>query len=255
MIINIITGASRGIGKEISLKMSNLDHDFLLIGGKNKFSPEILKKKNITVKQIDFKKPNNVYLEVKKFLREKKSSQINLILCASQLGSFTSNKLEFELSEISDVLNINLLGNISIIKAVSEVSNSKSRLRIVFFAGGGAAYAYPDFFGYSLSKAATVRAVENLGIMLKKITKDSSIIALAPGAVKTDMLSKVLKHGAFVKTVTDISEPVSFVDSFINDKIPSLEINGMFIHVRDELSKIRSKKDFNQDIFKLRRVQ
>jgi len=45
MIINIITGASRGIGKEISLKMSNLDHDFLLIGGKNKFSPEILKKK------------------------------------------------------------------------------------------------------------------------------------------------------------------------------------------------------------------
>ena len=90
MIINIITGASRGIGKEISLKMSNLDHDFLLIGGKNKFSPEILKKKNITVKQIDFKKPNNVYLEVKKFLREKKSSQINLILCASQLGSFTS---------------------------------------------------------------------------------------------------------------------------------------------------------------------
>ena len=159
------------------------------------------------------------------------------------------------MSEISDVLNINLLGNISIIKAVSEVSNSKSRLRIVFFAGGGAAYAYPDFFGYSLSKAATVRAVENLGIMLKKITKDSSIIALAPGAVKTDMLSKVLKHGAFVKTVTDISEPVSFVDSFINDKIPSLEINGMFIHVRDELSKIRSKKDFNQDIFKLRRVQ
>ena len=66
--------------------------------------------------------------------------------------------------------------------------------------GGGSAYGYPDFSGYSLSKVTVVRAVEDKGIKFKKDYKNASIIALAPGAVKsTDMFVTVESHGALQK--------------------------------------------------------
>ena len=92
--------------------------------------------------------------------------------------------------------------------------------------GGDSAYGYPDFSGYSLSKVAVVRAVENIGIEFKKDYKNASIIALAPGAVSTDMLAVVESHGAEIKTRTSIDEPTNFVSNVILDKIPSIKLNG-----------------------------
>ena len=86
---------------------------------------------------------------------------------------------------------------------------------------------------------------------LEKINKNSSVIALAPGAVATDMLAKVLASGASVKTFTDISEPTNFIKKFLNDDIDSLSLNGKFLHVRDDLSLINKQKDQ----FKLRRIE
>jgi NAD(P)-dependent dehydrogenase (short-subunit alcohol dehydrogenase family) len=256
MTITIISGASRGIGAAIASDLINLDHTFLLLSGHTNIAGVEFNNVNVVKKQIDFEDPILVYDYIRGFLKDKgKLDQINIILCASQLGSHVSESLEFDLEEISNIFKSNLIANLAIIKAVSEFIDIKSRLRVIFFGGGGAAYAYPEFFGYSLSKVATVRAVENLAIMLKRVANDVSIIALAPGAVKTDMLKKVLEKGGFVKTETDISEPVAFVRSFIFDEIPSLELNGMFIHVRDELKDVTVKLKKDKEIFKLRRVQ
>jgi short-subunit dehydrogenase len=256
MIITIISGASRGIGLAIASDLIGLDHTFLLLSGQTDITEEKFNKKNVTKKKINFENPTLVFEYVKDYLKTKgNSNQINIILCASSLGTHVSQSLEFDLEEISNLFKSNLIGNLSIVKAASQCIHNKSKLRIVFFGGGGAAYAYPEFFGYSLSKVATVRAVENLAIMLKQVTDDVSIIALAPGAIKTDMLKKVIEKGGYVKTVTDICEPVSFVRSFIFDEIPSLELNGMFIHVRDELKDISIKVKKDNEIFKLRRVQ
>jgi len=256
MIITIISGASKGIGAAIASDLIELDHTFLLLSGQSDIIEEKFNKKNVSKKKIEFENPTLVLEYVREFLKDqRKITQVNIVLCASRLGSHVSGALEFDLEEISNLFRSNLLGNISIIKAASEFIDAKSRLRIIFFGGGGAAYPYPEFFGYSLSKVATVRAVENLALLLKRVTEDVSIVALAPGAVKTEMLNKVIEKGGYVKTVTDISEPVSFVRRFIFDDIPSLELNGMFIHVRDELKDIKGMVGNNSDIFKLRRIQ
>ena len=132
---------------------------------------------------------------------------------------------------------------------------SNAVLRVAFFAGGGAAYGYPEFSGYALSKVATVRAAENIGLEFEQREINASIIAVAPGAVDTEMLATVIAYGGVVKTKTDISEPVSFVRRFLLDQIPSLELNGRFIHVRDDVSQILDLAKDKSDLFKLKLIQ
>lgn len=224
MQITIITGASRGIGKAIAEDLKSLKSEFVLLSSSD----------------IDLEHYNHVRGQIIHYLNVRKYDQINLILCAAQIGTAKT----IELVEFEKLYRINVLGNLAVIKAASEIN---VKMRIVWFAGGGAAFAYPEFFGYSLTKVAVVRAVENLSLTLN----NTSIIALAPGAVETDMLKTVIESGAKIRTKTDISEPVNFVRKFITDEIDSLALNGCFIHVRDDLSKINDKKD----LFKLRRIE
>jgi len=108
--------------------------------------------------------------------------------------------------------------------------------RIIFLAGGGAAYGYPIFSAYALSKTAIVRQVENTAMEFANKIDDFSIIALAPGAIETEMLRKVRAAGAKIKTTADISEPVEFIDRFLRmDRNNATKLSGKFIHVRDNL--------------------
>jgi NAD(P)-dependent dehydrogenase (short-subunit alcohol dehydrogenase family) len=145
-------------------------------------------------------------------------------------------------------------GNLAVIKACEPLLVAGAKLRAVFLAGGGAAYGYPEFSGYALSKVATVRAVENLGLEFIRKEFDASVVALAPGAVATDMLASVIADGGSVKTRTDIREPTQFVKRFVTGVLDAAALNGRFIHVRDAIS----GKDFStakSDLFRLRRIE
>ena len=227
MQITIITGASRGIGKAIKEDLKPLGHKFICLSSHD----------------VDFRYPESVFYLMEEKLRhidDTLITQVNIILCAAQIGTHNS----ICTAELSKLYNINVLSNLNVIEASFSLAGKR---RIVWFAGGGAAFAYPEFFGYSLSKVAVVRAVENLAVGY--MGKEDSIIALAPGAVETDMLKTVIESGAEIGTKTDISEPVNFVRKFITDEMDSLSLNGMFLHVRDDVT--RRKKD----IYKLRRIE
>ena len=174
-------------------------------------------------------------------------------MCASQIGSF-GGIFEADFREWSRLYSINVLGNLAVVKACLNAFEECASIRVIFFGGGGAAYGYPEFSAYSLTKVATVRAVENIAIEMKAKSSNFSAVVLAPGAVETDMLEKVIFHGGSVKTKTDISEPVNFVRRFLNDEIDSIGLSGRFLHVRDDLS----DRDFNNesnDLFRLRRIE
>ena len=173
-------------------------------------------------------------------------------MCASKIGNF-GGIVDADFKDWENLYRINVLGNLSILQNILKFSDINTFIRVIFFGGGGAAYGYPDFSGYSLSKVAVVRAVENIGIEFKKDYKNASIIALAPGAVNTDMLAIVESHGGEVKTRTSIDEPTNFVFDFILDKIPSTKLNGCFVHVRDDCGKY-FQESLEANHFKLRRI-
>ena len=67
------------------------------------------------------------------------------------------------------------------------------------------------------------------------------------------MFATVESHGAVQKTRTSIDEPTNFVSNFILDKIPSIKLNGCFVHVRDDLEKY-FQEELDENHFKLRRI-
>ena len=249
----IVTGGSKGIGKNIVLNSSKCAKKVLAIGSSDLINDVLDRKKHIYTIKRDISRIDKDFDELSDFLKKHNPSSIGLALCASKLGNF-GGIADADFMDWENLYRTNVLGNLSVLNNILKFANINTFIRVIFFGGGGAAYGYPDFSGYSLSKVAVVRAVENIGIEFKKDYKNASILALAPGAVNTDMLAIVESHGAEIKTRTSIDEPTNFVSNFILDKIPSIKLNGCFVHVRDDLEKY-FQEELDENHFKLRRTE
>lgn len=116
-----------------------------------------------------------------------------LVNCAGVLGPIGP----FETSDVEDwvrTIGINLLGSMYLARAVIPAMRARGSGKIIFFSGGGAAYARPFFTAYSSSKAAVVRFAESLGQELKDA--NIQVNAVAPGPVKSRMWEEMRAAGA-----------------------------------------------------------
>lgn len=237
--LTIISGASRGIGKAIADDLSEKKISDILVRLEGRKTADFTDYNSVNKNMINDLKVHLLPLADMEV-------QINLILCAGKIGTpFTTDPDGF-----LDLYKVNVLGNLALVNAIMGFNFQK--VRIVWFAGGGAAFPFPQFPAYSASKVAVVRTVENLSIILKQFFDDVSIIALAPGAVDTDMLKQTEAAKVEIRTRTDISEPVNFVRNFITDQFDSKKLNGRFMHVRDDFDDPIKLSD---DCFKLRRIE
>lgn len=251
--IIVITGAGQGIGKQIA-KNVNTKYDLLLLSKSlncRTTANEIIKEKSskkriIKYLRVNFEKNLNNKLLKKKinFIKYKK---IHLILCAGIVDYNIKSYLNIE--DWIKIFKVNFFANIKIINLfLSYYRKSKRQNKIIIFSGGGAANVFKEFPIYSASKTALVRTVENYSQIFKKL--NISIFAVAPGAVKTKMLSKVLKVSS-VRTTSNIEEVILFINKCL--KINTKFLNGKLVHVRDDLNKISKNKNFN--FLKIRRLE
>ncbi len=254
----IITGASKGIGKNIANNCFNYCKNMIVISSSALIYNVGNKQDscNVIPLQLDLSDYKNVEDQLLKTIniinKISPIKSLGIVLAGARLGDH-GGLLASSLNDWEDSFKCNVLGNLSIIRGCRKLFTPDIKSRIVFFGGGGAAFGYPEFSGYSLSKVSVVRAVENIALDFDKIKANASIIALAPGAIDTDILKKVLSHGGSVNTKTDIKEPTDFVIKFINDEFNSKKLNGKFLHVRDDIKTIESQE--NNDLCKLRRIQ
>jgi NADP-dependent 3-hydroxy acid dehydrogenase YdfG len=251
----IITGAGHGVGASIAGDACLYARTVIAIG----FSAAVeaipaTASTDIRRIRIDLADPAAAEERVKKELaRIEPRRRVGLALCAAQIGSHGGLETA-DFAEWSRLFAINVLGNLAVVKACLPAVVAGGSLRAVFFGGGGAADGYPEFSAYAASKAAIVRAVENLAMEFGAKRLDAAAVVLAPGAIETGMLATVIAHGGTIRTKTDISEPTAFTRRFLNDEIDARGLNGRFVHVRDDLL----GRDFTsapEALFKLRRVE
>jgi NAD(P)-dependent dehydrogenase (short-subunit alcohol dehydrogenase family) len=245
----IVTGASSGLGEAVC---KFLKPKAFVIGISRSKCKEGICDEEFNVDFEDLKEVKQVARQI--MMMVNMNTNIGLVLSAGTLGE-QGGICDSHLEDWEKTFRVNLLSNMMILKILLPQMHNVQYGRVVALAGGGAAYGYPLFSGYALSKVAIVREVENLAMELKNIIDNFSIVALAPGAMETPMLEKVRNAGAEIKTTVDIQEPVDFIDGFFGaDELQAKELSGKFIHVRDNFYDILHVEDKDK-FWQLRRIE
>jgi NAD(P)-dependent dehydrogenase (short-subunit alcohol dehydrogenase family) len=237
----LVTGAGRGIGRAITLELGKT-HTHLVCISQSKAcvaTADTIKRgggsaEAVVLEISDLERCERVVADI---VARYRPERIGLVLAAAILGRPGGLVNGPPLEEWAKVYRTNVLGNLAVLRGCLPRMLETKFARVVVLAGGGAAYAYPEFSAYALSKTAIVRAVENAAAELQS-AGDFSFVALAPGAVETDMLAQVRAAGGTVKTTTSASEAVQFVSKYFASDGNAL--SGRFVHVRDEWQKYMS---------------
>lgn len=116
------------------------------------------------------------------------------IHCAGTYGPFGDIE-QVDSQHFAEAIQVNLIGTFNIAKALTHQFNG-NRCGFIVLSGGGATKPMPNVSSYAASKAAVVRLIETLS--LEKSYRNVSIVALAPGLMRTPMLEQVLSAGPLV---------------------------------------------------------
>jgi NAD(P)-dependent dehydrogenase (short-subunit alcohol dehydrogenase family) len=253
----IVTGAGRGIGRAIAIQAARQASRVLCVS-RTASCLETVE----TIRQCggaadalpaDLADYANSGRAIAGWLEARDYRRIGLVLAAGSLGP-SGPLWDTPLDQWDLAWRTNVLGNLAVVQACLPKMRANRFGRLLFFAGGGAAYAYPLFPAYAMAKTALVRTVENLHEDLHG-AGDFAVTILAPGAVDTEMLATVRAKGGEVRTTMAIDEPVNFACSFL--AASGCGLSGCFVHVRDNWRPFLETGEPlpRRDLWKLRRVE
>lgn len=253
----IVTGAGRGIGRAIAMEIARRGAAVLCVSRTDSSAATAKSIRDSGGKAealpIDLAEYAATGEAISGWLKDKSYRRIGLVLAGATLGP-PGPLADTSLEAWDAAWRVNVLGNLAVVKASLPAMRANRFGRILFFAGGGAAYAYPLFPAYAIAKTALVREAENLHEDLKD-AGDFAVAILAPGAVETEMLAAVRAKGGEVRTTVAIEEPVEFAAAFMS--AAHCAFSGGFVHVRDnwrEMLKPGAKLP-KKDLWKLRRIE
>jgi NAD(P)-dependent dehydrogenase (short-subunit alcohol dehydrogenase family) len=249
-----VTGGGRGIGRAVALDLAKTTRASLVLVSRTDTCAAVAAECNLIRAGAARAMPCD--LSVSGPQREAlyaaiaaAPGPIGIVHAASTLGP-TGPFAETAIDDCWKAIETNLGATIRLVHAAVPRMVREQAGRLVLFGGGGAAYGYPNFIRYALTKVALVRFVETLAMELGQ--DGATVTIIAPGANDTDMLSEVRRAGGIVKTTVSIDEPCRLVRRLLLEDARGL--HGRFVHVRDTWTS-ESARELSLDHWKLRRVE
>ena len=229
----LITGATGGIGEEISKQLATLSCN-LFLTSTNKTKLEKLKKNlrkintSITIETfpVNLDSEENV-LELIKHVRKKFASINILINCA---GIFMIKSIEKSTIEDFDKsINLNVKVPFILSREFSKDMITKKWGRIMFVGSSSSYSGFENGSVYCASKHSVLGLSRALNIELKK--KNVRVLCISPSSTKTDMgkISVDQDFNTFLNP-KEVAEYVIFVLSFDNEmSIDESRLNRMIM--------------------------
>ncbi len=188
----LVTGASKGIGREIALGLSEFGANVILHGRSedalNKIYDEIVKK--YKTDPMIVKCDLNILDEDKsKELAEvisKNTSCLDGIINNAAILGKMSSITDFDLNTWQKVLNTNLTSSFLLAKYLSPLMENSEKPRIIFTSSGVATKGKAFWGAYAISKAAVKSLSEILQEELEPLSK-IKVFNFDPGATRTSM--------------------------------------------------------------------
>ena len=128
-------------------------------------------------------------------------ASLDVVVTASGIQGPIGRIWETDPTDWRRTLMVNLLGCYNVSYAVLPLMMEHKGGTLIFFSGGGAAYARPRFSAYGCSKTGVLRLAETIHEELREDSNEEDqndgirIYTIAPGAVKTRMTDEVIASG------------------------------------------------------------
>ena len=220
----MVTGASRGLGKAIALKLSqDLGLHILINFASNEEAAlktkELIEEHNGTAELLPFKVENSdqVATIIENWLAENKESKIEVLV--NNAGIHQDNLMVFmEEAQFDDVVNVSLKGMYNVTRNVLKHMVYNRYGRIINMASISGLRGVPGQVNYSAAKGGMIAATRSLAQEIAK--RNITVNAIAPGFIATDM-TKDMDEGALKKLVPmrrlgkseEVADLVSFIAS------------------------------------------
>lgn len=179
----LITGASSGIGKDLSYILSNMNYDLILVARSIDKLEEIKKdfKTNVTLYQYDLSNIDNCY----KLYDKVKSEDIDIIINNAGFGvfgSFDKTNIDREL----EMINLNIKAVHILTKLFLKDFKKENKGYILNVASSAAFLPGPLMASYYASKAYVLHLTEALYEELRRDKSKVYVGVLCPGPVDTN---------------------------------------------------------------------
>lgn len=187
--VTIVTGASRGIGKAIALKLAEEGHTLALFGrdeAKLRLVEQEVKElqNNASIYTGDVADEEFVNKAVQSVLDE--YGQIDNLI--NNAGFMVNKKLaEVTLDELKRQINTNLYGVFNFSKAAAKHMTERKSGNIINISSLAGKNGFPGGTTYSATKHAVMGFTKSL--MLEIREHNVRVLTINPGSVDTDMLS------------------------------------------------------------------
>jgi len=193
----LITGASRGLGKELAHAFWKAGYQLLLVSRQppscEEFQKPQLDASDQKIKSFSCDLACAEDLEQLLRKLEPFGAEIDVLInnaaIQGPIGEFVNN----DAVQWKQTLEVNLMSPSKISQWVGKHMKAKKQGTIINLSGGGATGPRPNFSAYATAKAGLVRFSETLAEELK--TYNVSVNCIAPGAMPTEMLRQVLLAG------------------------------------------------------------
>jgi len=192
----LVTGGGRGIGEAVARAFARADSDLVLVartGVELERVAQSLEREGSRAVSL----PGDVRaLSVIERIVEitlATFGQLDVLVNAAGILGPIGPLVENEPNEWAETVETNLLGTMHAMRAVLPQMLAQRRGVILNFSGGGAVTPFPRFSAYSSTKAAIVRLTETVAEEVRGA--GVRVNAIAPGAVATRMLDRVIEAG------------------------------------------------------------
>lgn len=205
----IITGASSGIGFEITKSLASLNHQVFAVSRNIKPINDFITSNNITnIKPVPFDLESEDFSSLGSFINETKIH--HLINNAGLLINKPFENLSF--NDFKRQYEVNVFSVFKLIKFLNLnfINNQTTICNITSMGGINGTSKFPGLLGYSSSKGALSIFTECLAEEFKE--RGINVNGLALGAVQTEMLEK-----AFPGYIANVSpkEMAEFIINFV----------------------------------------
>ncbi|MEI8183576.1 MAG: SDR family oxidoreductase [Desulfomonile sp.] len=195
----IITGASRGLGAEIARSLRRQGANILLVARDGE-KLEVVRRElendsscgaDVHWIAVDLAADNAVD-SVIEHGHKIWNSLFGLVNNAGMLGPI-GKAWETDWKDWKQTIRVNLEVPIALSRLCVPWMAEGRTGKIINLSGGGATGTRPNFSAYAVSKTGIVRFTENLALEVKDL--NIQVNCIAPGALNTDMLKRVLEAG------------------------------------------------------------